>query len=80
MFPLGLAPLAARQLAAWEELAHDWTGYLDEDEVVRCASCHIGLWRIRDDHGTQYQYTDEQLLALKVAHLRQAHMELDPDR
>ena len=80
MFPLGrVAPIAERQLAAWEALAAEWSSYAD-GPVRRCVSCHIGILRTHDDSGAEYQYTDEQWLALVVAHLRQAHMDLDPDR
>lgn len=79
MMPLGeLSPLAKQQLAAWEKLAHDWTFYLQGNQV-RCTSCHIAVWRIYDRNMVRYHYTDAELLALKVAHLRQAHMDLDPD-
>jgi hypothetical protein len=71
--------VATGQLAAWEKLAADWTVYHDETQV-RCASCHIAIWRLNDDSGAIYVYGPGQKLALTVAHLRQAHMDLDPDR
>jgi hypothetical protein len=86
VFPLhDIAPLARTQLAAWEDLARDWIAYYDPEPdtavaIARCVSCHTGLWRITDEAGHDYQYTAAQMLALKVAHLRQAHQELDPDR
>ena len=90
MFPLRcLAPVAERQLAAWEAIARDWPLYEDGD-CERCASCHQNVIAVTDvlapvEEGTSrrpaaYAYTDEQRLALVVAHLRQAHMDLDPDR
>lgn len=74
----GLSPVAARQLAAWEDIARSWALYNDSI-CFRCASCHIAVWRRVDEHGNEYQYTNEERSALIVAHLRQAHMDLDPD-
>ena len=79
MFPAGqLAALAKIQLSAWEAIAADWPIYADEP-CMRCVSCHISIYRTHDDEQRAYQYTPEQTLALIVAHLRQAHMSLDPD-
>ena len=77
--PAKLSYLATEQLAAWEKLAANWPLYVD-GPCGRCASCHVNVIRLVDEQGISYVYTDEQLLALKVAHLRQAHMDLDPDR
>ena len=87
MMPLGqVAPLALRQLAAWEEIAKDWATFDGADAefpnvvVERCASCFGGIYRKTDDLGKTYAYTDAEVLALVVAHLRLAHADLDPDR
>jgi hypothetical protein len=87
MMPLGhVAPAALRQLAAWEALAADWATYQMADGenpmifVERCGSCHIGIRRVTDEAGRAYAYQDGDRLALLVAHLRQAHQGLDPDR
>lgn len=77
--PAVISSVAKGQLAAWEDIARGWALYND-DICQRCASCHIAVWRLVDEHGTEYRYTSEQRLALIVAHLRQAHMDLDPDR
>lgn len=77
--PPVISPVAAGQLAAWEEIARGWALYND-DICQRCVSCHVAVWRLVDDTGNAYQYSEEQHLALIVAHLRQAHLELDPDR
>ena len=77
--PARLSHVAVDQLAAWEELAGNWASYAD-GPVRRCASCHIAILRTHDGSGAEYVYTDGQWLALTVAHLRQAHMDLDPDR
>lgn len=83
--PPKLSYVATDQLAAWEDLARGWAtvAMLEPGtnvRVERCSSCWVGVYRITDEHGTAYHYTDEQKLAAVVAHLRQAHMYLDPDR
>lgn len=78
-----LSGVAIKQLAAWEDLARGWTAYEDQlaaVRVMRCASCHVSLYRLTDEDGRPYTYSEEQILVQVVAHLRQAHMELDPDR
>lgn len=81
MPPAGLGALALRQLAAWQEIASALL--LDEVPEVhaRCtlSGCSQSV-AVLERGGKRYQYTDDELLALKVAHLRQAHIELDPDR
>ena len=77
--------VARGQLAAWEALARDWATVAMKDpdsevRVERCSSCWVGIYRITDEQARPYRYSDEQKLALVVAHLRQAHMHLDPDR
>ena len=85
MFPSGgMSPVAARQLAAWEDLARDWTTFqiFDPDAGAwneRCGSCLAGLWRLADDTGNLYRYSDADKLAMVVDHLRRAHLDLDPD-
>ena len=77
--PARIGALAQRQLAAWEDIARDWTVYIDEPSM-RCVSCHMEVYRLTDDHGVYYHWAPQQTLAMTVAHLRQAHLELDPDR
>ena len=77
--PPTVSNVALGQLAAWEDLARDWATYEDWP-CMRCVSCHVNVYRIADDDDKVYSYTPDQRLALTVAHLRQAHMELDPDR
>ena len=68
------------QLAAWQGIAESWPVYLDENEHFRCQKCNVTIWRLSDDNGQGYIYTPEELLALKVAHIRQSHSELDPNK
>jgi hypothetical protein len=82
-----LPPVAAGPLAAWEDLARGWATFrvYDVDPGaqawnLRCASCLGGICRLTDPHGKPYPYSDADMLALVVIHLRQSHMDLDPDR
>lgn len=82
--PHGIAPVAARQLAAWEAIGREWktakvfdvdTGTWNE----ACAECWDGLYRLTDRHGKPYAYSEADRLAAIVAHLRRSHLDLDPD-
>ena len=75
----GLAPLAAAQLAAWEQLATGWE-CREEAGVLRCADCDAGIMLLADAAGRPYQWTAEQALAMTVLHLRARHPDLDPDK
>jgi hypothetical protein len=67
------------QLHAWRQAARGMTLYIDQDGHARCGMCEVSVWRIRDDSGNKYTYTEDMLLALKVAHLRQCHSNLEHD-
>ena len=75
----GLAPLAAAQLAAWEQLATGWE-CREEADVLRCADCDAGIMLLWDDAGRPYQWTGGQTVAMIVLHLRARHADLDPDK
>lgn len=80
-----LPAVAAGPLAAWQDMARSWATFkvLDVDTgsyVQRCASCMGGIYRVTDRHHKPYPYSEADLLALTVAHLRMSHMDLDPDR
>ncbi len=81
MFPRSgqLAGVAEAQLAAWQEIAEAWPLYLDNAEGhMRCNACGQSVVRMRDDQGRAFAYTADNWLVLKVAHLRQAHPDMDP--
>jgi hypothetical protein len=71
-------PLAIRQLAEWEKLARNWPVYTSEHGFIRCAHDDLTIWRTHDDHGQGYTISDTEILALRVAHLRNHHPTLDP--
>ena len=79
--------LAARQLAAWEEIAKPFLlvplirredadfGKQNKDELhLVCPACGVSVYAV------QHQSVSPAiLLAATVAHLRNMHRELDPD-
>ena len=75
-----MSTLAERQLAAWEAIAEGWPLPIDPDGVGRCGRCGKGVLLWTDDQARPYRYTHEQVLALTVLHLRNHHVDLDPDK
>lgn len=78
-----IAPVAKGQLAAWEKLAAgwemtDWRTAGTLQFVRTCDRCRHGVILLTDTDGREYQYSDEQRLALVVLHLRNHHAELGP--
>lgn len=68
--------IAVRQLAAWESRARTWELYRandDEQTPVRCVKCGQSVFFTYDAFGIPYDYTEGELLALTVAHVRQVH-------
>lgn len=74
----GIHPLGLRQLAEWEKIAGKSPVYESAHGFIRCAWCDLTIWRTQDDKGQLYQITDTEILALRVAHLRNHHPNLDP--
>jgi hypothetical protein len=68
--------IAVRQLAAWEAIASQWV-LVRVGSYLRCCECRQAVVRLIDDKGQDYQTSDTEILALKVAHLRQRHPELE---
>jgi hypothetical protein len=71
-----ISPSALRELAAWEAIATKWEWYIHPDTYLRCRECHQGVARMADRHGANFSYNEAELLALKVAHIRQIHSEI----
>jgi hypothetical protein len=83
--PGELASIAQRQLAAYQAKAEEWP--LNEiwradirDDIMRhcmvCCQCYQNIYFISDDEGRVYDYTEDELKTLVVAHLRQSHPEV----
>jgi hypothetical protein len=79
--PSKLGALAKIQLEAWQAIAVNWAVYFDLDtSQLRCSSCHASVLVMADERGHLYHYSEEQVLACKVMHLRARHASLDPDK
>lgn len=78
---MALAALAARQLAAWQDLADTWPLDLDDaadPAVWRCPVCLLGVMLDTDRHGVPYRWTAQDRQDAVVLHLRTRHAALDP--
>lgn len=69
-----LAPIAVNQLQYWQAFAYQWPGYID-DRQWRCSTCDQAIYTIADENYAPYQLLESEILALKVAHIRQRHAE-----
>lgn len=72
--------IAERQLAGWEAYARNFPLVLDTDSTgmpERCGFCGQAIYFVMDTFGNSYGYSREEILALTVAHIRQAHEEID---
>ena len=78
-----LAPLAIHQLRAWEEIAHNWVVIIaarDGEWHCICPNCDQSILPLKKENtSTYYVFTNNELLAATVAHLRNRHRDLDPD-
>jgi len=87
--PGEIAPIALAQLEEYRKLAAYWSVYLDTKKSgadrfgnpdvrkpMRCSACKQAIWFLCDEHGNGYDYTDDQIMTLTVAHIRQAHAEV----
>lgn len=75
-----LAPLAVAQLGMWRACALQWPLYQEKNSHhVRCAQCAQSIIRVADSSNNTYDYTHDQRIALIVAHIRQAHAEVESE-
>lgn len=71
--------IAEQQLKEWEAIALKWPLYRVNDGTqtpVRCEKCGQSVWFVNDLFGNPYQYSESEILALTVAHIRQRHEEV----
>lgn len=73
--PGELHAIAIQQLEVWESVAYGWPRYPD-GRCVRCGKCDQSMYMLRDIQGVMYDYSDSEIDALIVAHLRQRHEEV----
>lgn len=82
--PGTIAAIAMEQLKAWQAIAQHWPveRHCHDTEQYKgrpcwcCAKCDKTIWFINDLDGNIYVYSADEILALKVAHIRQAHAEV----
>jgi hypothetical protein len=78
-----IAPVALEQLRGYQARAQSWPMERHEHHsetamgrpcwcCVVCDPCET-IWFINDRAGGIYTYTEDEILALKVAHIRQVH-------
>lgn len=73
--PGEIAEIAWQQLEPYRIAASTWETYTD-GRCNRCKECHQNIWFTTDLQRTPYSYDPTEILALKVAHLRQCHSEV----
>lgn len=66
--------IAYAQLAPYQELAKTWPRYPD-GRFIRCGKCDQGILATADIMGIEYSYTEDETMAVIVAHIRQNHQE-----
>lgn len=82
-----LHPIALAQLAAWEKIADTWVmqvvskdrGLISVETHLTCGACDQTVKVAENDSG-HYIMTIQEIRSALVAHLRNIHRELDPDR
>jgi len=70
--------IAVEQLKGWQDVAHTWPTFeakINGRDGVQCGRCSQTVFFRSDMGGNRFQYTADQILALLVAHIRQAHSE-----
>jgi hypothetical protein len=73
-----IAPVAMEQLRAYQTVARTWKTWPD-GRCQRCMECDENIYFTADAGGHLYSYTDDEKLAVTVAHIRQCHSEVVDD-
>ena len=71
-----IAEIAMLQLEIFQSRGRTWpTREVSRDDRhgMECSYCNQMLYFISDRNGILFQYADDELLALTVAHIRQKH-------
>ena len=71
-----LAPIGLEQLRSYQGTADNWPMFevrRDGRDCMCCQKCNESLWFVTDREEQRYQYTEDELRTLKVAHIRQVH-------
>jgi hypothetical protein len=67
--------IALSQLHAYQAYA-DTTSLWPDGRCHRCMDCDQNIYFGYDEYGVVYNYTDEEIRALKVGHIRICHPEV----
>jgi hypothetical protein len=71
-----VAPVGMEQLRSYQRTADNWPVYRvrrDGRDMFVCQECDQSLAFYSDEDENPYQYNDDDMRTLKVAHIRQAH-------
>jgi hypothetical protein len=71
-----VAGVAVNQLKTYQERAANWPMFRvrrDGRDLYACQLCEQSLFFYSDEEEQPFVYSDDELLALKVAHIRQNH-------
>lgn len=60
-------------LSEWIDKAEHWEVYSDDMRHMRCRECHQNIYFICDPSGNEFLYSHGEVMALKIAHIRQVH-------
>lgn len=75
--PYGIGPVAARQLAAWQQVAAEWRLSL-RDGHLACAACDTSVLSLVGPDGKPFWIYPDVILAGTVSHLRACHADVEP--
>jgi len=67
-----IATVAMEQLRHYQSIARKWQTWPD-GRCRRCMECDENIYFTHDTNANPYMYTDDEILALIVAHIRQVH-------
>lgn len=72
--PGEIHPLALRQLHEKQLIAANWPIFrIGFEQYSRCRDCRLAVLKIHDDELRVYEYTEDEILALTVAHIANHH-------
>jgi|SRR5215472_17721121 len=81
--PGEIADIALQQLRPYQVAAETWPivhTTRDNRSVNLCRECYENIWFDSDIHDVPYTYSEEEIQALIVAHIRQAHERMISDQ
>jgi hypothetical protein len=73
-----IAPIAVRQLEAWQVYAESWP-WPSDGKHTSCGACNARVITWVDRNGAAYQFSGEEQVALMVGHLRNRHRDREAE-